>query len=91
MNTEQKEPYQSWHLDKRVPIALILTLIMQFAGVVLYVSRIEAQGADNERRISALESQKISERLAALESQVGDVKAYLARMESKLDRIVERK
>lgn len=82
---------ESWHLDKRVPIALIVTLILQFCGVVFYVSRIEAQGQDNERRISVLEEQKISERLAALESQVGDVKQYLDRMEGKLDRIAERR
>lgn len=85
------EEQNSWHLDKRVPIALIFTLVLQFGGIVAYVSRIEAQGADNERRIRVLEAQKISERLAALESQVGDVKQYLARMEGKLDRIAERK
>lgn len=81
----------SWHRDKRVPLALIFTLVLQFAGIIAYVSRIEAQGADNERRISALEAQKISERLAALESRVGDAKALLLRVEAKIDRISERR
>lgn len=38
-----------WHLDKRVPIALILTIMMQTIGVVWYVSKLDS-------RVMALES-----------------------------------
>lgn len=82
---------ENWHLDKRVPIALIATMLIQFAGIVMYVSAINSRTLENERRISNLESQKIGERLAAVESQMVDAKALLLRVETKIDRISERR
>ena len=82
---------ENWHLDKRVPIALIVTMLVQFAGIVMYVSTINSRTLENERRISMLESQKIGERLAAVESQMVDAKALLLRVETKIDRMAERR
>jgi predicted nucleic acid-binding Zn finger protein len=65
----------NWHLDKKVPI---------------YVGAIKTRGDDNERRISALESQKVSERLSSVEAQLTDAKSLLLRMDSKIDRLNER-
>lgn len=82
---------ENWHLDKRVPIALIATMLIQFAGIVMYVSTINSRTVENERRISVLESQKIGERLAAVESQMVDAKALLFRVEQKIDRMADRR
>ena len=82
---------KNWHLDKRVPIALIATMLIQFAGIVIYVSTINSRTVENERRISVLESQKIGERLAAVESQMVDAKALLLRVEQKIDRMADRR
>ena len=82
---------KNWHLDKRVPIALIATMLIQFAGIVMYVSTINSRTVENERRISVLESQKIGERLAAVESQMVDAKALLLRVEQKIDRMADRR
>ncbi len=32
-----------WHLDKRVPIALIITMLLQGIGLVWYVSKIDSR------------------------------------------------
>lgn len=32
------EPKESWHLNKGVPVALIITLLVQFAGGVWFLS-----------------------------------------------------
>ena len=42
------EDQSRWHLDKRVPIALILTIAMQTIGLVWYVSKLDS-------RVEALE------------------------------------
>jgi hypothetical protein len=85
-----KEVVENWHLDKKVPIALLVALCLQFGGMAMYVSSLKFATDNNDRRISVLESQKVSERLASLESQVSDTKALLNRMDAKIDRINER-
>ena len=79
-----------WHLDKKVPIALILALVVQFAGMVLFVGQVKSQGDENTRRISVLEAQKVGERLSALEAQIVDAKALLVRIDDRMTRRDER-
>ncbi len=73
-----------WHLDKRVPVAIIIALLMQTAGALVWA------GAASER-LSTLEGStqplaQMSERTARLEEQVIYMRATLDRIEDKLDR-----
>ena len=75
-----------WHLDKRVPIALILAILIQTAGALTWA------GAATER-INQLERQAtggsdLGERAARLEEQVAFTREQLERIEEKLDRII---
>lgn len=75
-----------WHLDKRVPIALIVAILIQTAGALTWA------GAASER-INHLERQVISdddmgERTARLEAQATYMRAALSRIEDKLDRVI---
>jgi hypothetical protein len=64
-----KDPQTSqWHLDKRVPVALILTLIVQGAAMVWWGSAIDHRVAAVEQRLSALDDSR--ERLIRLEASV---------------------
>lgn len=77
---------KKWHLDKRVPIALILAILIQTAGALTWA------GAAAER-INQLERQAtggsdLGERTARLEEQVAFSRASLERIERKLDRLV---
>jgi hypothetical protein len=85
-----QSPDNNWHLDKKVPIALIFVILAQFGSVLLYVGSIKSKGDDNERRITALEGQKVSERLSSLEAQMSDAKALLIRIDDKVTRAGER-
>lgn len=87
LDRRQKE---SWHVDKQVPLALILALVVQFVGLVLYMGALANRTGENERRITLLEAQRISERLATLESQLGDTKALLLRVDTKIDRLANK-
>ena len=66
-----------WHLDKRVPLALILTIVVQTAMLGVWVGSLQARVSANERAIEA--SADTAERLARIE-------AILERVERRLDR-----
>jgi len=81
---------ESWHLDKRVPITLILAILLQSMGFVWAASQINFQVQDHERRITAAEMTDqrrerelygFNDRLARLEEQSKAQLATLQRIE----------
>lgn len=78
-----------WTVDKRVPLALMFALATQTAAAVWWASAQSARLEQTEVRVAALEAQKAGERLAVLESRIGDVKLQLNRIEEKIDRITK--
>lgn len=96
--TDYTDPYndrrapqpQGWHMDKKVPISLILTLIMlAIAGMSGYsdlkreVALMQAD-LNTLHRTDEKQADVLKDSLAALQGQ-------FLRMESKLDRLIERK
>lgn len=80
--SEQEKP--GWHLDKRVPIALILALLVQTGGVVAWFATLD-------NRITTVEAWQekndaTRDRLTAIETQLSGMKDSLARIERKLDK-----
>ena len=55
-----------WHLDKRVPIAMILTIFIQTAGIIWWAAGIQAQVSANTREIQ--EQSDTKERLVRIET-----------------------
>lgn len=93
-----KPPPEGWHISKAVPLGVLAVVVTQTLGAVWFASAqvkdLEVTRRDtetNRRRIELIESQRIGERISALESQMLDTKGSLLRIESKLDRLVERK
>ena len=81
-------PREPWHLDRRVPVALIVTLVIQTGAVVWWASNID-------KRVEQLEDQVatralVNERLARMEAQIGGIRENTARIESWLRRISDR-
>lgn len=46
-----------WQLDKRVPIALIITLMVQFGAGVWFASRMDSRVGQNQEHIVELKSE----------------------------------
>lgn len=74
------EEERSWHLDKRVPIALIVTLMIQTGGVVWW-------GATASERLNALERKADAvapqaERLARVETKLESVQDGILEIKS---------
>ena len=86
----QQEDDHRWHIDRKVPLALVYLLVGQFlCGVVLAVNMF-SQVNGQDKRITNIENQRVSERLVTLESQMSDTKALLQRVDSNLLRLLER-
>ncbi len=76
-----------WHLDRRVPLAIIFAIVTQTGAALLWA------GAANER-LAHLEMQmdmfnRMTERTTRLEVQVNYMRASLDRIERKLDRTID--
>jgi hypothetical protein len=90
MTPGQGEP---WHLDKRVPLALIGALLMQTAGMGWWASQQAATDRDHEMRLArleqmdnamAIEARRMAEMLARLDERMIAQNAILRRMEEAL-------
>lgn len=75
--SDQNDPQTSeWHLDKRIPVALIAALALQFGGSIYWITTLEQRTIVNEARITKLEEQmdpvrllleRIDQRLGSIE------------------------
>ena len=94
----KQEAAEGWHLDKRVPLTIILTILIQTSAIIWWASGISsAQGttesktremaADISEEQSAIA--KHAERLSTTEEGQRAIKDSLNRIDSKLDRLIE--
>lgn len=72
-----------WHLDKRVPIALIVVILMQTAGALSWAGAATQRLTQVERLTQAQSGW--AERTARLEEQSHHLRSSLQRIEEKLD------
>jgi hypothetical protein len=77
-----------WHLDKRVPIALIITMVLQFLGFAWF-------GGQLAERVTQLENARMAAgdqpgKIVRLETQVDNVRETLKDISLKLDRLLEK-
>jgi septal ring factor EnvC (AmiA/AmiB activator) len=85
-----------WHLDKRVPLALILALLVQTAGMVWWAATISSRVDNHDREIAslvstnagnAMERQRVAETLARLDERMAAQTELMRRMEAALARV----
>ena len=90
-----ERPTDGWHLDKRIPVALIITMISTIAGGSMWVGTLDTRVDQHEKSITALESAnqvrtsemiRIEGRLSSLEATSQAQLETLRRIERLLDR-----
>lgn len=83
----------AWHLDRKVPIALIAVLAGQVVAGIYFASRLQTQVEQHDRRIISLEAtdtrmgedaRRISEYLARMDERIQAQTAILRRVEDAL-------
>lgn len=83
---EKKETPTGWHLDKRVPVAIIGAMVFQLIGFGWFVGQMDQRVAQLEKRSDghALSIRDLPEKLARLDERVGTIARLLERIEKKL-------
>lgn len=74
---------EGWHLDKRVPISLIVMLALQMVAFIWWASDLNSRVGVLEK--SSPKAAELSERMARIEEQVKSAGYTLNRIENKLD------
>lgn len=84
MNTEHQERRSDdrWHLDRRVPIALIIAITAQFFTAVWWASGMDSRVSTLEQL--AVNNASVESRLARMEESQSWIKKILERIEAKL-------
>lgn len=84
-NDDQDDPASaSWHLDKRIPIALILTLALQTGTIIWWAAGVTARLEQVERRQEATAPQ--ADRLTRVEVRIEAIQDGIARIERAVQR-----
>ena len=76
----------SWHVDKRVPVALIFTLLFQGSIGIWWGSQISARVAALEE--SRLELRNNPDRITRLETALSAVQRTVEKIDLKMDRVL---
>lgn len=77
-----------WHLDRRVPAALIIAVMIQTAGIVWWAATLSAANTSNAVAITANKFMidKLDDRSQKTSNDMADVKAKVDMVISTLDR-----
>lgn len=79
---------QGWHLDKRVPVALIIVLLLQLIGAVWSFATLTSKVEKNTENIERAEirlNERINRANEAQASRYSEIVESLRRIEDKLD------
>ncbi len=74
----------SWHFNRQLGLAVIATLVLQGATVLLWAGRAAERIRQLEHRAESVSD--VSERLARLETHMVQTRQSLGRIENQLDR-----
>lgn len=90
-----------WHLQREVPIALIVALLVQLAAGVTYINKLDTRQSMTEQHLTIMENQiKVQREEQALRDRRQDELAALAdrtvierldKLDAKIDRLIERR
>ncbi len=93
MTTPSRQGDTHWHLDKRVPVALLLAIVIQTVGAVWWAASLSARVDALER--AWLEMKTHQGRIVRLEAnqtavyqRLDRIEAIQRRIETKIDRLL---
>ncbi|MCE3233773.1 MAG: hypothetical protein K0R98_2030 [Rickettsiaceae bacterium] len=82
-------PSNKWHLDKRVPIAMLFALLANLLAGIWYAAKIDSRVAALE--ISTRDNNLVLERLVRVETQLDGLKDAVNRIDQSVTKIADRK
>ena len=82
MSLTQEDLAKHWHLDKRIPLALIFTMFVQTAGVVWWAATLTERVTIMERTLAYNAPQ--SDRLTRVEVKIDSINDSLTEIKASL-------
>jgi len=76
---------ENWHLDKRIPVALIIALLMQFGLGVWWIASIEGRVTSLEEKAIVVTTVPID--ISGMKEQLRGIEKSLERVEKYIDSI----
>ena len=97
ITNNEKINSSSWHLDKRIPITLVVMILMQTGAGFWWASKIDSRMTEIEKDSTThISTKSCNEKLRTLETKVHHVEALnnkvaerLKDIDNKLDRLIE--
>lgn len=80
------DPDRQWHLDKRVPIAIIFAIGVQSASIAWWAATLDSRVSYLEQEVASRDH--FRDRITVVETQQRELKAGQQRIENKLDRLL---
>lgn len=90
----RRDPESEWHLDRRVPIALILAMVGQLVVGVTWVNGVNSEISQLKEKIDAMSvavkaQRKRLETVISVEVELRHMAQSMRRLEKTLDRILQ--
>jgi hypothetical protein len=85
----QREHRGGWHLDKKVPISIILTLLLQAAAGLWFVAGLRTD-IELLKSSTAVQRERDDRQDKTLADALGLIRADLQKANDKLDRLIEK-
>ena len=86
----RRSPDRAWHLDRRIPIALIIALIIQTAGAVWWASALaqRVSALEEKQNTAAMVAPVQSDRLTRVETRVETIQRDVTEIKSDIKSLI---
>jgi hypothetical protein len=78
----------AWRLDKRVPVAVIVAMLLQLAGILIWATQLDARVSSMEQQMVG--SPALGEKFARLEERLEYMKQDVQYIKHQLERLADR-
>lgn len=78
----------SWRIDKRVPLAVIVAMFLQIAGILVWATRLDARVDGVEKR--QVGEAAFGEKLARIEERLENMKQDVGSIKRETEKLAER-
>lgn len=79
---------QGWQLDRRVPLAVVMTVLLQMAGALIWSAQLDARVSNLEQE--TLSTSGLNEKFARLEERLDGLKEMMGAMKRQVDHLADR-
>lgn len=87
--TEEDRQYEkSWHLDRKVPLAMILTIVLQTGAFVWFAARLDqrVEALERSETRASMSAPVQADRLTRVEVKIENIERGVGRIESLMQR-----